>query len=186
MPCQASVRGGRHIASLHTTILAINYGVTTRPKMAVISNGIMTFARGGSDSRWRLLVLGLFCFCTTCSDGLGHPEKIFYGAVVNITYKDPETGELKSEKNEIGRYGTTDNPETESGLVVHVRTLENQRDGCKPLVNVPGERWIALIERGGCKFHKKIVNAAVTSNASAVVVYNNEGKDLITMDHKGG
>ena len=155
-------------------------------KMARRLVGTLTLVKD-SDSRWRktCLFLGLFCLCTSPSEGLGHTEKVFHGAVVNITYKDPETGETRSEKNEIGRYGTTDLPESESGLVVHVRSVYNTRDACEPPVNAPGEKWIALVERGGCKFHKKIVNAAVTSNASAVVVYDHENKDLLTMDHKG-
>ena len=110
-----------------------------------------------------------------------------YGALVNITYRDPLTGELVSTKKEIGRYGTASRLDSEWGWVVHVRTEDNKTHGCTPPINVPKskDKWVALVERGSCKFHKKIQNAAMVKNASAVVIYNHREGDLLTMDHSG-
>lgn len=155
--------------------------------MARLEDGLLTFTRDG-DSRWRvLLCLGLFCFGSASSDGLPASKKHIYAAIVNITYKDPVTGEQNTEKQEMGRYGTTSAPQMEKGWVVHVRSADKSNDGCEPIVNVPksGERWIALIKRGQCRFHEKISNA-ISKNASAVVVYNHEDdEDLLTMEHQG-
>jgi len=107
-----------------------------------------------------------------------------YIAYINLSYVDPATGEWRTEKN-LGLYGSESRLEDEWGVVVHVRASDNRTDGCKPPVNAPLDRWIALIRRGACKFHQKIHNAGIISNASAVVVYNNEETDLLTMKHKG-
>ena len=107
-------------------------------------------------------------------------------ASVNITYTDPATGELRSEKtDDCGIYGAESRLDTEWGLVVHVRSEDNKTNGCARLVNVPSERWIALIERGDCSFHTKISNAAIVSNASAVVIYDASESSLLTMKHNG-
>jgi len=116
------------------------------------------------------------------SGALSHIE---YVAFINLSYVDPTTGEWRTE-SEVGLYGSESRVDDEWGVVVHVRALDNRTDGCKPPVNAPSDRWIALIRRGACKFHQKIHNAGIISNASAVVIYNNE-KDtqLLTMKHKG-
>ncbi len=108
-----------------------------------------------------------------------------YTAIVNITYKDPATGQIRSEKEECGMYGISSRLEAESGVVVHVRTSDNQTHGCTVPVNIPkGTKWIALVERGHCKFNKKIENSAIHRNASAVVIYNNKDEnDLLRMQH---
>jgi hypothetical protein len=115
-------------------------------------------------------------------DGIATIEHL---AIINITYVDPQTGELRSERSEPGIYGSESRLDDEWGIVVHVRTTDNRTDGCSPVVNAPCERWIALIERGVCKFHQKIHNAAIVSNASAVVIYNfKDNEQLVTMKHK--
>ena len=109
-----------------------------------------------------------------------------YSAYVNITYKDPVSGQIRTEKNDIGRYGHNSKIDKERGIVVHVKTSDNQTHGCTPPMNVPREKWIALVSRGGCKFTKKILNAAVIKNASAVVIYDHEhNEELLAMEHKG-
>lgn len=109
-----------------------------------------------------------------------------YTAVVNITYRDPATGQMKSEKEEMGHFGSHSLVDLEWGWVVHVRTSENHTHGCDVPHNVPrGNRWIALIQRGTCTFQEKIVNAAIRSNASAVVIYNNlEKEDPLLMNDR--
>lgn len=107
-------------------------------------------------------------------------------AIVNITYRDPNTGSIHSEQSEMGLYGSESRTEPEWGWVVHIRTADNKTHGCSRPVNAPAERWIALIERGTCKFQDKILNAAILLNASAVVIYNHEYQDsLLTMKHTG-
>ena len=109
-----------------------------------------------------------------------------YTAVINITYRSVPSGNDITESGEMGRYGTSSRLEEEYGWVIHVRTANNETHGCSPPINFPldGRRWIALIERGSCKFHKKIENAAA-SNATAVVIYNSVDADLVTMEHNG-
>lgn len=137
--------------------------------------------------KWWILVLFimfLFDSCVKCDEYKSTFS--MYHAVVNITYKDPATGHYRTEKDEIGRFGQNSRLDNEWGWVVHVRTADNHTHGCSPPVNVPKERWIALVERGGCKFTNKIINAAIIKNASAVVIYNHVSDDtLLTMDHKG-
>ena len=111
-----------------------------------------------------------------------------YAAITNITYKDPVTGDLKSEVAENGKYGDSSPIESVRGIVVHVKDDKGKNDGCSKPVNVPSEHWIALIKRGMCKFEEKIKNAAVYSNASAVVIYNTSQKhtDVPIMEHESG
>ena len=143
------------------------------------------------NTKWWTLTLLIFVFFFT-SDATARAEDTrgathdTYTAVVNITYKDPVSGSIKMEKRDIGRYGQNGRIEKEWGWVVHVRTADNRTHGCTPPINVPKERWIALVSRGKCKFTKKILNAAVIKNASAVVIYNHEDDDkLLTMDQEG-
>ncbi|KAI0239257.1 hypothetical protein LSAT2_010002 [Lamellibrachia satsuma] len=112
-----------------------------------------------------------------------------YSASVKITYADPTStsGATVTEKTKAGIYGSPSNRNSEWGWVFPVRSANGEKDGCQPTVNVPSSRWVALIERGTCKFHDKIFNAAVVKNAVAAVVYDNtKGKDdpeLLTMEH---
>ena len=110
-----------------------------------------------------------------------------YSARIVVNYTDPNSGVHVS--NELsGRFGVSSPTETEVGKVVHVLTDEEKNHGCSPAVNAPasGIRWIALIQRGNCKFEHKIATAARKNNASAVVIYNHVDEDiLITMNHSG-
>ena len=109
-----------------------------------------------------------------------------YAAIVNITFRDPSSGQWRSNKEELGTYGSDSRLDSEWGVVVHVRTADNKSHGCTPPVNVPThDRWIALIERGTCKFHQKVYNAAIVKNASAVVVYNHEEFEVYPKKHRG-
>ena len=138
-------------------------------------------------SRWCILQ---FAFIAIIRSGIvagnDYRPRYVYSAYVNITYKDPRSGEMATERTEMGRYGTESRREPEWGWVVHIRSANDATDGCEPPVNVPSVRWVALVKRGACKFHQKIHNAAIVSNASAVVIYNSQDDDgLVTMEHKG-
>lgn len=140
---------------------------------------------GAAQARW-LCVLGLVLVGVSRAQCEYKSTYTIYSAIVNITYKDPKTGEMLTLEEDSGRYGTGSRKDSEWGWVVHVRTTDNKTHGCTVPVNVPNTRWIALIERGACKFHEKIHNAAVIQNASAVVIYNDKDElDLLTMEHKG-
>ena len=138
-----------------------------------------------AETRWWAL-FGTWLLLATGAGANGNGIKN-YSAIVNITYTDPTTGKILSNRSDMGVYGPASRLESERGVVVHVRGNDNTSHGCTPPVNVPKkEPWIALIKRGQCKFQKKIYNAAVLSNASAVVIYNHEETEaLLTMDHQG-
>lgn len=139
--------------------------------------------------------LYLFLILFTSSIGLSRAHEVaplpkksvnICSAVIDVVYKT-DTGKLAFDGKVDGRYALTSKVEAEQGKVVHLVTEMGNNDGCTPAVNTPQTgRWIALVQRGNCKFADKIHNAALLSNASAVVVYNNkEEDDLITMHHNG-
>jgi len=112
-----------------------------------------------------------------------------YSAKVSITYwnvadlrQEIQSGNMAF-KAFYGVYGANSQIAAEYGLVVHVRDSDNRTHGCLPPVNAPlDEPWIALIQRGKCKFQRKIFHATKTANASAVVIYNNRPGTLV-MQH---
>ncbi|XP_066287991.1 RING finger protein 150-like [Branchiostoma lanceolatum] len=101
-------------------------------------------------------------------------------AFVNVTYIDPSTNKLHSEKEEVGVYGKNSPTIEARGIVVNVG------NACRPLSHItpPKKQWIALVVRGICDFRIKI-NHAKSLNASAVVVYNHETSPPETMAHEG-
>ena len=97
-----------------------------------------------------------------------------YSAHITLNYTAPKSGKVTRELAAVGRYGVASPVEMEVGNVVHVMTEDSANHGCTPAMNVPsGSRWIALVQRGNCKFEQKIT-AAVEHNASAVVIYNHK------------
>uniref|UniRef100_T1J3Y4 RING-type E3 ubiquitin transferase n=1 Tax=Strigamia maritima TaxID=126957 RepID=T1J3Y4_STRMM len=99
-------------------------------------------------------------------------------ALVNLTYIDPWTGKLHTEKSEIGMF-SKGRIDSSYGLLVHVKSRNGTSNmGCDyPFENlIPQEPWIALIKRGSCNFQTKILNS-FRSNASGVVVYNDHAGD---------
>uniref|UniRef100_A0A3Q2QDL1 Ring finger protein 150a n=2 Tax=Cyprinodontoidei TaxID=8087 RepID=A0A3Q2QDL1_FUNHE len=129
----------------------------------------------------------LLSFCVVqllCLDFTAAEKEEWYTAFVNITYLDPVTLEVRTEKTECGRYGEH-SPKREARGRVLVPGLPQDRQGCDPSVRFPpvpqNTAWVALLAAGNCTFREKIRNAA-SSNASAVVVYNS-ANDTITMPH---
>lgn len=116
--------------------------------------------------------------------GVGTQRHVW--ANVNLTYRTPATGIVYLEQSEMGLYGLDSRTDPEWGWVVHVRSADNSTHGCTRPVNAPAvDRWIALVERGMCKFHDKIYNTAILTNASAVVIYNHQqqSQDFLIMKH---
>uniref|UniRef100_A0A673BBA8 RING finger protein 150 n=1 Tax=Sphaeramia orbicularis TaxID=375764 RepID=A0A673BBA8_9TELE len=132
-----------------------------------------------------------FCFVhLLCLDFTVAEREEWYTAFVNITYVDPATSELRTEKTECGRYGEHSPKRDAKGLVV-LPASPHDRQACDPNTrySVPGQAgpWIALIARGNCTCKDKIRHAAA-HNASAVVIFNvgsANANDTITMPHAG-
>jgi len=166
----------------------------THNKMDTPSS-IETRAGRTGISRWALCAtyfMSFFLLVSTASSvsddyGQSLARDREHQAIVNVTFLDPLTGVYNNDGNEFGRFGSESRLDSEWGIVVHIRTIDNRTDGCtSPPVNAPSERWIALIERGSCNFQQKIHNAAIVSNASAVVIYNHQDDtDLLRMKHTG-
>lgn len=132
-----------------------------------------------------------FCFVhLLCLDFTVAEKEEWYTAFVNITYLDPVTSQMKTDKSECGRYGEHSPKRDARGFVFMPSHLQD-RQACDsntkfplPHPNIP---WIALISRGNCTYKEKIRHAA-TLNASAVVIFNvgfSNSNDTITMPHHG-
>ncbi|KAJ4948437.1 hypothetical protein JOQ06_019971 [Pogonophryne albipinna] len=131
-----------------------------------------------------------FCFVhLLCLDFTVAEREEWYTAFVNITYVDPATSELRTEKTECGRYGEHSPKKEARGVVVHPGAPQD-RQACDPNTRflVPGPAaWVALIARGNCTYKDQIRHAAA-QNASAVVIFNVgsiNANETITMPHPG-
>ncbi|XP_047241655.1 RING finger protein 150 isoform X2 [Girardinichthys multiradiatus] len=133
-----------------------------------------------------------FCFVhLLCLDFTVAEREEWYTAFVNITYMDPATSELRTEKTEVGRYGEH-SPKRDAKGVVVLPAAPLDRQACDPHTRfvVPTQAsagWIALIARGNCTYKDKIRHAAA-HNASAVVIFNvgsTNPNETITMPHQG-
>lgn len=132
-----------------------------------------------------------FCFVhLLCLDFTVAEKEEWYTAFVNITYLDPVTSELRTEKTECGRYGEHSPKKEVRGLVL-VPPLLQDRQVCDLAARFPAvprsTAWVALVAAGNCTYREKIRNAAKL-NASAVVIYNvgsSGANDTITMPHPG-
>lgn len=102
-------------------------------------------------------------------------------ANINTTYNNSNTV-IHTAYPESGKYHDTYIAPV-YGVLIHVRSKgSNEPTACVPPLitkstpdrTLPvSEPWIALIKRGDCEFGVKVKNA-IDSNASAVLVYNNE------------
>jgi len=132
-----------------------------------------------------------FCFVhLLCLDFTVAEREEWYTAFVNITYLDPDTSELRTEKTECGRYGEH-SPKRDAKGVVVLPAAPLDRQACDPhtrfVVPPQAGAWVALIARGNCTYKDKIRHAAA-HNASAVVIFNvgsATSNDTITMPHQG-
>ncbi|KAJ8008542.1 hypothetical protein DPEC_G00105960 [Dallia pectoralis] len=128
-----------------------------------------------------------FCFVhLLCLDFTVAEKEEWYTAFVNITWVDPLTSEVRTEKTECGRYGEHSLKRDARGVLV-LPSLAQDRQACDPgtrfIVPVQGSAWIALIAKGNCTYKDKIRHAA-SQNASAVVIFSNTN-DTISMPHSG-
>ncbi|XP_055060344.1 RING finger protein 150a isoform X3 [Misgurnus anguillicaudatus] len=129
-----------------------------------------------------------FCFVhLLCLDFTVAEKEEWYTAFVNITYLDPVTSEIRTEKTECGRYGEH-SPKKDARGFVFMPALLQDRQGCdsntKFPLSHPSSQWIALIAGGNCTYRDKIRHAAIL-NASAVVIFNVGSNETITMPHQG-
>ncbi|KAI7793919.1 RING finger protein 150 [Triplophysa rosa] len=131
-----------------------------------------------------------FCFVhLLCLDFTVAEKEEWYTAFVNITYEDPDTAEVRTEKTECGRYGEHALKREARGVLA-MPAAPQDRHACDPNTRFvprgPGA-WIALISPGNCTFKDKIKHA-VGHNASAVVIFNvgsSNSNETITMPHPG-
>lgn len=101
-------------------------------------------------------------------------------AHMNVTYRDRSTGELRSDKKDVAKFGEYHVAQV-TGILVHVRSVAGDEPytACSlPLRPSYGEfptteRWIALVKRGKCNFQQKVENA-FHSNASGIIIYNDK------------
>ncbi|XDV46554.1 hypothetical protein PO909_014432 [Leuciscus waleckii] len=131
-----------------------------------------------------------FCFVhLLCLDFTVAEKEEWYTAFVNITYVDPDTAEVRTEKTECGRYGEHSLKREARGVLAMPATTQD-RQACDPNSRFTPRAhgaWIALISRGNCTFKDKIRHA-VGHNASAVVIFNvgsSNPNETITMPHPG-
>uniref|UniRef100_A0A8C1R7R8 Ring finger protein 150b n=1 Tax=Cyprinus carpio TaxID=7962 RepID=A0A8C1R7R8_CYPCA len=115
-----------------------------------------------------------FCFVhLLCLDFTVAEKEEWYTAFVNITYVDPDTAEVRTEKTECGRYGEHSLKREAKGVLAMPVALHD-KNACDPSSRFTPRghgAWIALISRGNCTYRDKIRNA-VGKNASAVVIFN--------------
>ncbi|KAG7239239.1 hypothetical protein INR49_029884 [Caranx melampygus] len=157
------------------------------PAHRAMAPSLIRACRSLALSTWLLS----FCFVhLLCLDFTVAEKEEWYTAFVNITYLDPVTSEVKTEKAECGRYGEH-SPKKEARGLVLVPTLLQDRQACDPHVKFPpvshNIAWVALVAAGNCTYREKIRNVA-NLNASAVVIYNvgsSNANDTITMPHPG-
>ncbi|KAL3881048.1 hypothetical protein ACJMK2_033246 [Sinanodonta woodiana] len=114
-----------------------------------------------------LLVYSYFCSQIGCCDH-SQGQKVT-NANIQISFRENGIDKVKTIE---GHYGMVAKKAEANGIGVHVRTIENLADGCKPLntSTIPTQPWIAVVKRGICDFNIKINNAA-KANASAVIIY---------------
>ncbi|MEE6461459.1 hypothetical protein FKM82_001294 [Ascaphus truei] len=132
-----------------------------------------------------------FCFVhLLCLDFTVAEKEEWYTAFVNITYVEPASLELRTEKSECGRYGEHSLKQDARGFAV-LPSSPQDRLACDPATrfSVPphARSWVALIPKGNCTFRDKIRHAAL-HNASAVLIYNmgsSNANETITMPHAG-
>ncbi|XP_026105196.1 RING finger protein 150-like [Carassius auratus] len=129
-----------------------------------------------------------FCFMhLLCLDFTVAEKEEWYTAFVNITYLDPVTSEMKTDKSECGRYGEHSPKRDARGFVFMPSLLQDREVGdsnTKFLLPYPSIPWIALIANGNGSYREKIRLAAAL-NASAVVIFNVGSNETITMPHHG-
>ncbi|XP_061778949.1 RING finger protein 150a isoform X2 [Nerophis lumbriciformis] len=150
---------------------------------------VTRLCRSVAFSTW--LVSSLCSVHLLCLDFTVAEKEEWYTAFVNMTYLDPVTSHVRTERTECGRYGEH-SPKREARGLVAVPSLPQERQMCDPAARFPpvtrtAAAWVALVAAGNCTFREKIRNAAGL-NASAVVVYNvgsSGTNDTITMPHSG-
>ncbi|XP_015791109.1 RING finger protein 150 [Tetranychus urticae] len=125
-----------------------------------------------------LIQLTLIAFLETISCDFTHglePED-FSMAIINVSYIDPITGRLHTQREEFGKYFNIGRIDPVSGLVVHITGPDGgSHDACDSIdpTTWPSEKWIALAVYGNCSEEEKLRNIAAT-NASAAVIYDNK------------
>ncbi|XP_074818701.1 E3 ubiquitin-protein ligase RNF128 isoform X2 [Natator depressus] len=107
-------------------------------------------------------------------------------ANVNLFYFNTSSNSSVTEQCECGEFGVNSPLGTASGLVGIPKSASLQACDSHTEFTVTEAPWIALIERGNCRFSEKI-HLAARKGAEAVVIYNapESGSIPIRMAHSG-
>ena len=135
-----------------------------------------------------LTVLLLSIISSETAEIKSDSELSISSAQLTYEYRDNKNGLIKQGTTYNGRYARDSILESITGQLIHVQTDDGLNHGCTPILNVPKTKttWIALVQRGLCRFEHKVINTVLLSNASAVIVYNNMvDEPLVTMEHGG-
>ncbi|CAM5176202.1 unnamed protein product, partial [Natator depressus] len=105
-------------------------------------------------------------------------------ANVNLFYFNTSSNSSVTEQCECGEFGVNSPLGTASGLVGIPKSASLQACDSHTEFTVTEAPWIALIERGNCRFSEKI-HLAARKGAEAVVIYNapESGSIPIRMAH---
>eukprot|EP00898_Chlorokybus_atmophyticus_P005638 jgi/Chlat1/6075/Chrsp4S06223 len=144
-----------------------------------------------SPSRWRSILLPwlawwvtiLSVFWVTVWLAPNDPEVIVYGSC-NVLSVDTTTATVLASLATVAADFGPPVPQ-EGGVRGVLLRLAPERDGCSlAYADKDGgddPAWIALMERGNCSFHDKVLHAQL-AGAVAAIVFNNEiDQDLMTM-----
>lgn len=143
----------------------------------------MARPEAGCGARGALALLAL----ALCAPGARGRALEWYSAVVSLEYVDRLTNRTVCSVSESGRFGDGSPRAGALGLVGAPRAADRDPEGCAPgtrfAVPAPGGRgaapWVALVARGGCALRDKVA-AAARRNASAVVIYSEDGLGNLT------
>ena len=130
-------------------------------------------------SQFIIYIIALSYFCTLPLFASHSKEVKYVSAVINASYKELDRLKYIEIWRHItgeGIYGIGASVSPATGYVYYIKG----EDWCKPVSKqIPNvlKPWIALIERGNCKFDTKIHNA-MKANASAVIIFDNASDTL--------
>ena len=143
------------------------------------------------------VVYSLFAPFSAATDFRANTQLDVASASILFSYRN-NVNSVKMTRDEItGRYALHSPVDVISGRLIHVLTSDGANHACGDVINAPSSPppssspevsgdWLALVQRGECKFGAKMTSAALVSNASGVIVYDHSfDGELVTMDHSG-
>ena len=141
------------------------------------------------------VVYSLFARFSAAAEFKANTQLDVASASILFSYRN-NVNSVKMTRDEItGRYALHSPVDVISGRLIHVLTSDGANHACGDVINAPSSPpstpevsgdWLALVQRGECKFDDKMTSAALVGNASGVIVYDHSlDGELVTMDHSG-